>query len=422
MTTDQQVPTTPRTHPVHAFAGAALTTLDRVVSTPAWSMSTAEQAETLAELTALEARVTELRLRVLAAAHRDGIGDASGATSTAAWLAQQTRTTRVRAHADLRLALALDDPALAPTREALARGRLQADQARVVVRTLEDLATDEVTPAERETAQRHLLDLASVLDAKQLQAAGRRIFEVIAPEEADRREGEALEREERRARARCRFALRDNGDGTTSGWFRIPTLQGQMLSKVVQAFAAPRRRAGSPGEDGRSVPYAAALGQGFAELVEHLPTDKLPRAGGVAATIVVTMDLQALRDGLAAAGLDTGGRISAAEVRRLACTAGLVPAVLGTRSQPLDLGRRVRLHTPAQRAAMALRDQGCTAHGCDRPTAWCEAHHEVPWSRGGPTTVEGGRLLCPRHHHLAHDSRYDMRRLPDGKVRFHART
>jgi hypothetical protein len=36
--------------------------------------------------------------------------------------------------------------------------------------------------------------------------------------------------------------------------------------------------------------------------------------------------------------------------------------------------------------------------------------------------VEKGRLLCPHHHHLAHDTRYDMRRLPDGKVSFHKRT
>ncbi len=71
---------------------------------------------------------------------------------------------------------------------------------------------------------------------------------------------------------------------------------------------------------------------------------------------------------------------------------------------------------------MGIRDKGCTAVGCDRPPAWCHVHHDDWWSEGGGTSVEKGRLLCPHHHHLAHDTRYDMHRLPDGKVSFHKRT
>jgi hypothetical protein len=197
-----------------------------------------------------------------------------------------------------------------------------------------------------------------------------------------------------------------------------------MLTKAIQAFAAPRRS--DPGAwvdaQGRKVPYRVLLGQAFGELVEHLPVEKLPRAGGTAASVVVTMDLDQLRAAVGSGSLDTGGRISPAQVRRLACNSGIIPAVLGAPSVPLDLGRSVRLHTAHQRTAMAVRDGGCTAEGCDRPPAWCEAHHEDPWSEGGGTNVDSGRLLCPRHHHRAHDSRYDLRRLPDGKVRFHKRT
>ncbi|QWZ07641.1 13E12 repeat family protein [Nocardioides panacis] len=77
----------------------------------------------------------------------------------------------------------------------------------------------------------------------------------------------------------------------------------------------------------------------------------MPRAGGVNATVVVTMTLEQLLSGLGAAGLDTGDRISAGAARRLACRAGLVPAVLGGASQVLDLGRTRRLHSRAQRLA-----------------------------------------------------------------------
>ena len=295
---------------------------------------------------------------------------------------------------------------------------------RVIVQAIEDLPADEVTDEQREHAQRHLIALAQEHDAKRLRILGRRVYEVLAPETADQREGETLEREERRARQRCAFSMRDDGDGTVSGWFRLPTLQAEMLGKAVQAFAAPRRTDPSAwlDEDGKRVPYRVLLGQAFAELVEHLPTHGLPQAGGVAASVVVTVPLDTLLNRAGAAALDTGGRISAGEVRRLACNSGIIPAVLGSGSMPLDLGRTTRLHTSGQRTAMALRDRGCTARGCDRPAAWCEAHHEHPWSEGGGTSVREGRLLCPRHHHMAHDSAYDMRRLPDGKLRFARRT
>jgi hypothetical protein len=52
----------------------------------------------------------------------------------------------------------------------------------------------------------------------------------------------------------------------------------------------------------------------------------------------------------------------------------------------------------------------------------CHAHHDQPWSRHGPTNLDTGRLLCARHHTLAHDRRYDMTAIPDGKVSFTRRT
>jgi hypothetical protein len=419
----QSTPVAERSNPVHGFAGAALRAMDRVAQAPAWAMSSAERAETLVELTRLQAQVTELTWRVLAAAERDEIG-ADTAMSTAGWLTRSTRQTRVRANAAVRGAMLLDDPAHTPTREAFAAGDLTEDHVWVILRTIEDLPVDEVTPEDRERAQRHLIGLAADHDAKQLRILALRLFEVLAPEEADKREADALERQERRARERCRFAVRDNGDGTASGWFKLPCLQADMLSKAVQAFAAPRRTDPTAwrDEDGKKRPYANLLGLGFAELVEHLPVDKLPQAGGTAASIVVTLSLDALKSGLGAAALDTGTPISASEARRLACNTGLIPAVLGGQSVPLDLGRAARLHTAHQRAAMALRDKGCSTEGCDRPPSWTEAHHDIAWADGGDTSVQNGRLLCPRHHRLAHDTGYDMRHLPNGQVRFHQRT
>ncbi len=66
---------------------------------------------------------------------------------------------------------------------------------------------------------------------------------------------------------------------------------------------------------------------------------------------------------------------------------------------------------------MTLRDQHCTAEGCDIPAAWCHAHHTTPWAQGGKTTVKDGRLVCGRHHRMIHHPRYTTDYLPNGRVR-----
>ena len=130
-----------------------------------------------------------------------------------------------------------------------------------------------------------------------------------------------------------------------------------------------------------------------------------------------------MRTGLGLAEISTGEVITASEARRLACTAGILPAVLDGTSAPLDLGRSRRLFSPSQRKALAIRDRCCRADGCDIPAAWCEAHHGgQPWSRGGKTDLADGLLLCSFHHHRAHDPAFDTRRLPTGDVRYARRT
>ena len=169
------------------------------------------------------------------------------------------------------------------------------------------------------------------------------------------------------------------------------------------------------------MPYTARLGHAFCALLEHLDPTRLPVHGGTATTVVVTIDLDTLVTGLGVATTGTGGRITAAEARRLACTAHLVPAVLGGKSEVLDLGRARRLFTAAQRQALGVRDGDCRAEGCDIPAAWCEAHHLTPWSGAARPTSPTRSCSARHHHHRAHDDRYLHDRLPDGDIRFHRR-
>lgn len=125
---------------------------------------------------------------------------------------------------------------------------------------------------------------------------------------------------------------------------------------------------------------------------------------GQKAQIVVTIDYHQLQEAVRGAGItDTGQVLSPATIRRLACDAAILPLVLGSDSAPLDLGRTQRLFTGPQRRAITRRDHTCTWTGCTIPAGWCHIHHNHWWSRGGPTDLTNGALLCPRHHTLVHD-------------------
>uniref|UniRef100_UPI003783B634 HNH endonuclease signature motif containing protein n=1 Tax=Nocardioides sp. TaxID=35761 RepID=UPI003783B634 len=138
--------------------------------------------------------------------------------------------------------------------------------------------------------------------------------------------------------------------------------------------------------------------------------------------VVVLIELDVLLGRLEKAGvLDTGEKISPALARRLACEAGIIPVVLGGDSQPLDVGRRRRLYSKAQRVAMFVRDRGCRAEGCDRTTG-LHAHHKTRWADGGNTDLAAGVSLCPWHHARAHDTHYQTTYQPNGDVTFHRRT
>ena len=193
------------------------------------------------------------------------------------------------------------------------------------------------------------------------------------------------------------------------------------LTTYLEAFTSPRRSGSeAPAQDRR--PYGRRLGDAFAGFLESVDPRRLPLHGGDATTVFVTVDLATLASGVGTA-LVGDQPITAGQARRLACTASIIPSVLGGESEVLDLGRARRLFAPAQRRALALRDRRCRAEGCDVPAAWCEAHHaRAPWVAGGRTDVDDGLLLCSWHHHRAHDHRYDQRRLPSGDVRFSRRT
>jgi hypothetical protein len=112
---------------------------------------------------------------------------------------------------------------------------------------------------------------------------------------------------------------------------------------------------------------------------------------------------------------DPGGDARLAGQLRTALA--LLPPVLGgAPTQPLEVGRTSRVVTPVQRAALAVRGGGCGFPGCDRPLAWCEAHHLRHWLHGGPTDLANLALLCRAHHRAVHEGGWRLARSPDGRL------
>ena len=381
-------------------------------------MDPAETTATLDQVQGAKAQLAELEARLLAHADQIEIAAHSGATSTANWHAHATRTTRAAAHRALRLSKGLE--AHDPTRTALATGRIHAEQAQAILNALADLP-DNLDPEVVAQAERRLLDLATEHDAKALKILGRRILEVACPEAADAHEAALLEKEERDAQAATQLVMYQDGHGKVHGRFTLDTLTGAMLKKHLYALAAPKHRAATEGPLGERRPTPEHLGHAFTELIQRYPAKKLPKAGGLNATVVVLMDLDTLTGDLKAAHLDTGETISPGAARRLACQARIIPAVLDGKSQVLDLGRAKRFYTEAQRIAKTIEAGGCEVEGCDAPPGMTHMHHPERWADGGQTNRDG-IMICPPHHTRAHDTRYQMTRQPSGKIAFHRRT
>ncbi len=405
----------PSLHPVLACIEAVEAELKETADVAVEFMRPEDKQAALLRMTRLESQLSSLRLRLMAAS--DDVARDQGARDVAALVTHHTRTDAGTNRRDLALAEALDRR-WGQVADALGAGDLNVAQAVVITRALDDLPRPRIAPEVLAEAEAHLVAEAAHHGPRELRVLGRKILEVVAPEDYEDEEGRRLEAEERRARERTSLSSKSLGDGTTRFVIRVPDAVAARLRTYLEAFTSPRHDRPGGGEAAR-IPAFRRMGAAFCSFLEAADPRRLPAHGGDATTVIVTISLEDLQKELAAAGLATGDRISASEVRRLACTAEIIPAVLGEKSEVLDLGRGSRFFKPAQRKAMIIRDQECRAEGCTIPAAWCEGHHwKLPWARGGRTDLDDGVLLCPWHHHRAHDPTYDLSRLANGDVRF----
>jgi hypothetical protein len=408
-------------HPVLKAIDLMESALKDVAQVDPTFMSTDEKREALVRLRPVTAMLDELGLRVLVTA--DDVAEETGDRDVAAWLDHHNRTDRPAARKRQRVGEALD-LRWQLVRAGMRDGVVDLGQADAITVALDKLPKD----LDRELiarAEARLVAEAASFGPEALRIMGRRILDVVAPEIAEEQERKALEAEETNAADRVWLTGRRRGDGRTKIQGDLPDAAWDRLVTYVEPYLSPRQPGQQPDNPDDRRPHDMRFGSAFVSFLEHVDPTRLPLHGGDATTVMVTIDRASLADQVGAAGVATIDDIplSAAAVRRLACTAKIIPVVLGGESEILDQGRARRLFTRAQRKALRLKHKRCRARGCRVKATWTEAHHlREPWATGGSTDLADGTLLCCFHHHKAHDPRYETRVQPDGDLTFHRRT
>lgn len=357
--------------------------------------------EDFAELQRASELIDGQRLRRLAEIDRRASYQRDGHLSATAWLASAFKVSWGKARDELRVARALEE--MPETRRALDEGDLSMSAVRVLI------AAREAEPLAFRESEAQLVDAARIHSMNDLQRVAAYWREAV--------EQDHVVDSEERLRAQRRF----HASVTFLGMVRVdgdldPETGETLLTALSAVLDAETRSNADP--DGRTPAQrrADALGE---ICRQWLDVADRPSVGGEKPHVTVTVDENALRDGTGETSeLDHAGPVAPAAARRVACDASIRRVVMAGRSEPLDVGRRTPVVSPAQRRAVVARDRHCQFPGCDRPHTWCDVHHVVHWADGGPTALPNLILICRRHHRKVHERRGFRLELIDGRPVF----
>src|SRR3954471_12656952 len=345
--------------------------------------------------------------------------------------AAETVVKRARALTPSRTLDGTPIPAVAPaTGAAASEGRLSSPMIDTIVGVMTQV------PAEhRDDAEQHLLSFASEAGYKQVAALGERILAHLDPDGAEPDETEP-------AKASRELSLRRKRTGFWELNGRFDDETGARASALLDSLS--ERRSTDEGPDLRSP--LERYGDAFSDAIDlAFNSPELPMQAGERAHVMVAVSLADLKSGIGQAMLgDTGttstagpaaldatpkpgvgrallgylGTISAAEARIHACDCMLIPAVLGSKSDPPALGRQHGRLPPSLRRALSLPARGSAFPGCHRPPRHCQGHPIRHWADGSPTDLGNLVLMCAHHHRLLHRSGWQVRIAADGLPEF----
>ncbi|MEU6644781.1 DUF222 domain-containing protein [Saccharomonospora sp. NPDC046836] len=286
--------------------------------------------------------------------------------------------------------VAADLPATADTLRGGAIGPEHVE----AIRQLPLDATDE----DRAAAEKILCEAATMSEPRITARLGWEIRERLDPDGAEPKDDTLIQ-------PKRWLDFRETANGVT-GTFGLDKETGALLANLLSPLTAPRSSDDGPDLRSRDERYGDAFADILA-LAARCPDT--PTEAGEPVTLLVSATLDQLTTGIGQGLVDGHLSMSAGQIRRMACDAKAAPMVFGTASEVLDVGRTTRTVPRSLRRALIHRDKGCTFAGCDRKAKWCQAHHIVEWSNGGPTTLDKLTLICPHHHRVVHHSNWTIR-------------
>ena len=189
-----------------------------------------------------------------------------------------------------------------------------------------------------------------------------------------------------------------------------PAVNGTAVSDVHHVCAATggeaRGRAAS--DDTSNADTATGCGSGRATSDGTQSGDGLSAGHKNAPTqLIVRADLEDLLGEHGGIGEVAGtGPVPGSVVDRLCCNGEVSVVLFDKELNPVYEAVVSRAPTAAQRRALIARDGACI--GCGAPPGECEAHHIIPWKRGGPTKIDNLVLVCWSCHDKIHDHNWQV--------------
>jgi hypothetical protein len=348
-------------------------------------------------------RAEALWLERLARFDREGQWAADGQLSAVSWLVWRANMARSTAFDKVRVARELERRPIVA--QAFRAGGLSYSAVRALTRLEQpDPGVDDALVDLAESGQASIVDLERVVRAYHLYADQER----PPPDEAERSRD-------------VRIVPSPNGGGQIV--VTVGDVELEECRAALQAFLDRRNRpaAGdeSSAEDGVEAPiepydWAARRADAFMDLVR---TALHHADGGQAAGDDRYLVHLVTRGGPAAMTTLDGRPLHPAQAGTVSCDAAGVVHHVGDGGEPLQLGRKTRVWSTAQRRAIAVRDGGhCRFVGCQH-TQW-DIHHIRAWQDGGPTDTTNGCCQCPRHHRMLHHG-YRVEGDPNHELQFY---
>ena len=362
------------------------------------SCADGEIVDALRRVERLQRRQAVLDQRLIAQVDERSIWFANGCASVPVFLRMLLRISPAEARARHGAARALGPQRTVPgvalegtypaVSAAQAAGEISVQHAAAIVDTITKLPDDVAAEFDR-TIETILVDFARDHDPVQLRRHAEELRYLFDQDGKyhDIRHCERLRD----------LRLRDNADGSAHLDGELTAECAERLRVVFDALGKPR-----PAEDGTLDPRTPGQRRHNAlldwlRLVER--TGALPKAGGVAATVLLTMDVDAYGTGTGTARTGHGYTVPADVAKTWAEPEARIILTLLSATKGIEAYSTVqRIFTEQQRLAMAARDRGCSFPHCDAPASWADAHHVTDWKDTHRTSVDDGALVCGKNH------------------------